>query len=315
MMTQANDEEYDWLFGFGSIINTATHAPWLKAANNEDQEVEPLPGIVVTLKSNFGYQRCWNFRSTTGFTALGLISIQNHRTTGDDTDLGINGVVFRIERKMIPKFDVREVGYDRIRIPVEYLKVEEYPDRPESNMRRSNLKLTSEDRIWIYVPQPSQCSLADENFPLLQSYVDTVLQGCLEWGGEKMVEDFILSTGGWSTFFLNDTPSSRRPWLFRKEYNTIDGLLQKHSEKTHFADRRHPEEFASAMMKLRMKGTWSIPRRNKNFTGRDHELEQLRSRLSNQDHGRQRAAVKVVEVAGMGGVGKTQLVCNVVDCF
>lgn len=55
-----------------------------------------------------------------------------------------------------------------------------------------------------------------------------------------------------------------------------------------------------------LKGTWSMPRRNPNFTGRDKELEELHSRLSTQHSRRQR--VNVVEVAGMGGVGKTQLV-------
>jgi hypothetical protein len=57
---------------------------------------------------------------------------------------------------------------------------------------------------------------------------------------------------------------------------------------------------------LTLSGTWSVPRRNPNFTGRDQELEELQSRLSTQDGRRQR--VNVVEVAGMGGVGKTQLV-------
>jgi hypothetical protein len=44
-------------------------------------------------------------------------------------------------------------------------------------------------------------------------YNDTValqvLNGCLEAGGEAMVEDFIRSTSGWSEFFLNDAPMAR----------------------------------------------------------------------------------------------------------
>ena len=174
---------------------------------------------------------------------------------------------------------------------------------------QTQFALDSNDKIWLYVPQPSQTMYADENHPLLQSYVDTVLQGCIEWGGQEMAEEFIVTTGGWSCFYLNDTPSSRRPWLFRKQYATIDQLLSKHSQLTNYGDRRHPEEFASAFNQ-RMKGTWSIPRRNPNFTGRENELEALRTRFSSQDMGRQRVVVKV-EVAGMGGVGKTQLVTEV----
>ena len=97
-----------------------------------------------------------------------------------------------------------------------------------------------------------------------------------------MAEQFILTTGGWSEYFLNDTPSSRRPWLFRKEYNTIDELLKKYEELTYYAERRHPEEFASAFNQ-RMRGSWNLPRRNPNFTGRGDQLDQLRLRLVNQD--------------------------------
>lgn len=246
-MTNLDDDEFDYLFGFGSIINSSTHAPWL--ATGKDSEIEGLPGAVATLKSSFGYHRSWNFRSTTGFTALGLSPIDKDAPE-EGYKGGINGVVFQIKKSMVRDFDRREVGYQRLSIPLDFLQF--HSDK--ACKRQTNFKLKGNERIWIYVPSPSQCLHADENHPLLQSYVDTVLQGCLEWGGEKMVEDFILMTGGWSIFFLNDTPSSRRPWLFRKEYNTIDGLLQKYSERTHYADRRHPEEFASTMMKLRMKG-------------------------------------------------------------
>ena len=298
------DQEYDYLFGFGSIINSSTHAPWLE--KSDDQKVETLPGAVATLKGSFGYARHWNFRSTTGFTALGLEEISNNNI-GDGHNRGVNGVVFRIKRSMIPAFDRREVGYKRVSVSLEFLEF--HPVQPETCKEQMDFKqISSQDRIWIYVPLPGLCCHADENHPLLQSYVDTVLQGCLDWGEEAMAEEFVLSTGGWSPFFLNDTPSSRRPWLFRKEYNTIDRLLQKYSDQTHYSERKHPEEFASAMMKLKMKGTWSLPRRNPNFTGRDYELELLQSRLSARVSGTQRVSVQVVEIAGMGGVGKTQLV-------
>jgi hypothetical protein len=57
------------------------------------------------------------------------------------------------------------------------------------------------------------------------------------------------------------------------------------------------------------------PRRNPNFTGRDVQLDTLRSKLQNQDKGKQRVVVRV-EVAGMGGVGKTQLVTEyVIEIF
>lgn len=236
---------YDYIFGFGSIMDTSTHATW----QTTNSPSITMPGSVVTLSKRFGYQRQWNFRSTTGFTALGVSKASRE---GESCD--INGVLFQVPRDEMPNFDRRESGYDRVGIPLEMLKF-----HPEISGRHSQVlfQLNDSDRVWIYIPHACHTMYADENHPLLQSYVDTVLRGCLDWGGEAMAEQFIQSTGGWGTYFLNDTPNSRRPWLYRKEYNTIDALLKKYSNKTHYGDRRHPEEFA-ASFNQRMRGTWSV---------------------------------------------------------
>ena len=312
-----HENAYEYLFGFGSIMNTSTHAPWLKSDNddtNSTSSVGALPGRVAILKKSFGYTRQWNFRSTTGFTALGISLADGKNFLPSD----VNGVLFQVPISMMPGFDKREVGYDKVAIKREDLELEQLPFQdgttesvPPSHVnQQGRFELGPNDRIWIYVPIESQCKLPDENHPLLQSYVDTVLQGCLEWGGEAMAEQFIVTTGSWSAYFLNDTPSSRRPWLFRKQYDIIDKILQRHADRTFFRERRHPEEFATAFHR-HMRGMWSIPRRNSNFTGRDAELGQLHARLRQAHHQDRGGSVSGgwirVEVAGMGGVGKTQL--------
>ncbi|KAL7542431.1 hypothetical protein ACHAXR_011824 [Thalassiosira sp. AJA248-18] len=298
-----HEAEHDYIFGFGSIMNTSTHATWQSPEKKKSGNT--IPGAVVTIKRSFGYARKWNFRSTTGFTALGVIAAEDEDEASD-----INGVLYQVPKEEMPNFDRREVGYKKVEVPLKFL---EFRAADIANSGESTTTTTPQtkfcfgpnDKIWLYVPLPSQTMYSDENHPILQSYVDTVLQGCLEWGGQPMAEEFILTTGGWSCFYLNDTPSSRRPWLFRKQYATIDQILSKHSQLTNYGDRRHPEEFASAFNQ-RMKGTWSLPRRNPNFTGRERELDELRSRFSSQEMGRQRIVVRV-EVVAMGGVGKTQL--------
>ncbi|CAB9501885.1 NB-ARC domain [Seminavis robusta] len=301
------ENEHEYVFGFGSIINSSTHAAWLENDNDTTTGTtskEPLKGQVVRIRASFGYERRWNFRSTTGFTALG-VSRTTTGITGTSTNAGMNGVLFQVPLSMMPGFDRREVGYDKVQIPMEHIDLN--PKHDEDALPQLSLfQLTSNDKIWIYVPQARQCLEADENHPLLQSYVDTVLQGCLEWGGSAMAEEFVLTTGGWSSFFLNDTPSSRRPWLFRKDYDTIDRILQCHSDLTHFADRRHPEEFASTFLIRRMRGTWSIPRRNRHFTGRDTVLTQIHARLM-QHTGDHHSSVHYLFVQGMGGVGKSSV--------
>lgn len=271
-------DNYDGIFGFGSIINTSTHASWL-----EDVNASSFPGRIVRVRGH--YQRAWNFRSATGFTALGILK-------DDGQTHEMNGVLFKIPDSVIANFDRREVGYDRIEIPHDSIELlpPEYHVNPQLAHEFGDLP----KKVWIYVPQEGHD--ADENHPLLQSYVDTVMQGCLEWGGQIMAQEFVSTTVQWSPYFLNDTPSSRRPWLFRKEYDTIDRILRQ-TPATHFAERKHPEEFASAFLS-NMRGIWSVPRRNATFTGRDGVILQMHQTLISQSK---------LEVVGMGGVGKTQL--------
>ena len=75
----------------------------------------------------------------------------------------------------------REVGYEKIKVPFEFLEF--HPDF-SGTTEQAKFCIGNKDNVWLYAPFPSQTMYADENHPLLQSYVDTVLQGCLEWGGE-----------------------------------------------------------------------------------------------------------------------------------
>ena len=285
-------------------VNTATHATW-RSDDGGGGDGATTPGVVATIAARFGYRRQWRFRSPTGFTALGVLPSSSAEEAGDGDGDGddINGVLFRVPRTEMPNFDRREAGYARVPVPSDCLRLR--PD-VEGATPQATFRPGPADRIWLYAPLPAHAAGADENHPLLQSYVDTVLQGCLEWGGEAMAEEFILTTSGWSCWFLNDCTSSRRPWLFRKQYSTIDQLLAKHSHVTHYGDRRHPEEFAllGTASHQNMKGTWSIPRRNP-----EAELAELQSRFSSQDAGN--SHIVMVEVSGMGGMGKSSLVTEV----
>jgi hypothetical protein len=132
----------------------------------------------------------------------------------------MNGVLFRIPHSLLAGFDRREVGYDRVAISKQDLELlPPYQEFSDTNSKQDIvLEIQSNEPIWIYVPQVNYCAEANEDHPILQSYVDTVMQGCLEWGGKEMAQEFVLTTFDWSPYFLNDTPSSRRPWLFRKDY-------------------------------------------------------------------------------------------------
>mmetsp|Transcript_15099 Transcript_15099/g.36251 ORF Transcript_15099/g.36251 Transcript_15099/m.36251 type:complete len:111 (-) Transcript_15099:1080-1412(-) len=93
-----NPEDFEYIFGFGSIMNTSTHATWQSASSDKNKASVTVPGAVVTIKKSFGFARKWNFRSTTGFTALGVVS-------AEDNPSDINGVMFQVPREQMPNFD------------------------------------------------------------------------------------------------------------------------------------------------------------------------------------------------------------------
>ena len=112
-------ELFEFIFGFGSIINTSTHALWHNQSSSSSssssaksaKEFSGLPGALVTLKKSFGYARRWNFRSSTGFTALGVspcsdnnnnINNNNQQQQLQPFDANdINGVLFQVPSSMI----------------------------------------------------------------------------------------------------------------------------------------------------------------------------------------------------------------------
>ena len=286
--------ETDYIFGYGSILS------------GESRGSSGATGPVATaeLRPSFGWRRAWNFRKDTGFTALGL-----ERASGN----AVCGVVFPADDAM-SAFDAREVGYRRVKVPAAELALRVWPDaaapgclQPQGEVAALQRLLDAgEAVVWTYVPEESCTFEADSDHPICQTYVDAVLGGCLECGGEGMAKELILSTAGWSEYFLNDVPMSRRPWLHRRpDYATVDRLLEEHGDVTQFYMRRHPEEFG-AQVSMATRGMWNVPRRNKLFVGREHELERLYTNL-HAEGAELTSGVAALGTVGLGGVGKTQI--------
>ncbi|CAK0881439.1 unnamed protein product, partial [Prorocentrum cordatum] len=65
------------------------------------------PAVLARLSPDFGQVRCWNFRSKTGFTAVGL-----RPRAREEPEVQTCGVLFPASSSM-DAFDAREVGYRR----------------------------------------------------------------------------------------------------------------------------------------------------------------------------------------------------------
>ena len=79
-------------------------------------------------------------------------------------------------------------------------------------------------------------------YPILQTYVDVCLSGCLEHGDE-FAREFIATTFLWAPWWLNERTLARRPWLHQKQYVKIDALLGEEVPE-YFRHRKLESEFA-----------------------------------------------------------------------
>jgi hypothetical protein len=220
-------EPTNFIFGYGSLINSLSR---------NATAASPILAIPVRVSADFGWIRAWNFRSQSGFTALGLRKPNEgeHSTT-------INGVLYPVEGTDMARFDEREVGYRRLEVPPSQIEAVGWQPLPTVG------------HFWLYVPEergkigevngvgPAK---PDRDFPLLESYIDVFVEGGLEYGKEY-ARELIETTQGWSPYWLNDRVLARRPWVRDPQSQTVDELLQSTTVTSALLrERRFPETYA-----------------------------------------------------------------------
>jgi hypothetical protein len=95
----------------------------------------------------------------------------------------------------ISKYDAREIGYCRKRITLDRVSL-------ASNQKAEDV-LGPTAVVWCYVdaknddPTNGGRQLPTREFPIIQSYLDVILDGCVNVGGEIFARNFIASTVGW----------------------------------------------------------------------------------------------------------------------
>jgi len=198
----------NFIFGYGSLIERASR---LRTAPTAELA---YPAIAHEFQRGWYAQMPEDFSSISP-TYLGCYPLKNAH---------VNGVIYEVTEAELEATDEREEGYKR----VEVMHFEEYE------------QVTSVgDKVWIYindfedvVPPPE--AYPSEEFPIVQSYVDICINGCLEVEAEfpiakddHFIIDFIRSTIGWSEFWANDRIYPRRPFMYRKNAVAIDKILKE----------------------------------------------------------------------------------------
>ncbi len=148
-----------------------------------------------------GWCRIWGHRITSGKNKVTSLSIRPAK------DTTIKGLLLRVAPDQIAGLDAREAGY-RL-----------------ASLESSEL-VTRTDPTHTYISEID--TVGNEEFPILQSYLDTVLHGFhLEFGAGG-VTHFIETTLGWETPILKDraNPIYPRTTKISREFaDFVDGEL------------------------------------------------------------------------------------------
>ena len=131
-----------------------------------------------------------------------------------------NGVVFPVTSAELDSYARRETGYRPMKIV-----------SSQVTMLDGGSALPDGD-IWYFANTRKR--FASVEHPIVQSYVDVCLNGCLEIEAmyplakqASFAEQFIATTGNWGPPWINDRIHPWRPFLYVPRAWAIDALLQK----------------------------------------------------------------------------------------
>jgi hypothetical protein len=193
----------NFIVGYATLIDTPSR---------NSTAAKPIPAIPVRVLPSFGYIRSWNVhRDPFHFTAMGL-----RKANPGESGATINGVLYPAEGGDMSSFDRREEAYTRVEVPRSQIEAVGWQPLPETG------------HIWIYVPAAARLPGPDAEYPLLQSYIDVVVEGGLEYSPDFALE-ILETTDGWNRFWLNDRELAHRPWVEDPKAREVDMVLAKAS--------------------------------------------------------------------------------------
>lgn len=193
-----------YVFGYGSLIE-------------EGSRLRTAPDALVAFPARVrGLRRGWWDRGgTSGLTTTFLGAVA-------DPAAACNGVLFKVTAGELQDLDARESTYARTEIQAsDVTMLDGCPDVPAGTIYAYLNRLDA---------RGIARSLPNAQFPIVQSYVDVCLQGCLDLEARYRMaagftQDFLTTTDGWNAFWVNDRQFPRRAFAVLSVAGQIDAAL------------------------------------------------------------------------------------------
>jgi gamma-glutamylcyclotransferase (GGCT)/AIG2-like uncharacterized protein YtfP len=195
-MSSANQ----FIFGYGSLVESQSRA-------------RTSPSNLYASPVNVsGIQRGW-------FDQVGGVTLSTtYLGAVPDANSNCNGVIFKVSQQQLDEFDQRETGYKRERIEQKNISM------------LDGSKSAPDGDIWFYANAEKRYASAE--FPIVQSYVDICVNGCLEIEATyplakqaQFAATFLKTSTNWSKYWVNDRLYPRRAFIYQPNASKIDELI------------------------------------------------------------------------------------------
>lgn len=205
------DSARNYIFGYGSLQN-------MESINNtiscDMQICDNAPTVrVKNLKRGWYMKMNKDNMISEPWTTLACIDKEGFTT---------NGMLFEITPECLEKLDEREVGYIRKQIQVHQIEC-----------ICNSVSISTDSVVYYYSIDESDIATPSTSAPILQSYLDICLTGCIAIDmklGNTRYEytvEFIQNTYDWRDmlYWINDRIYPRRPYEHVPFARIIDAIL------------------------------------------------------------------------------------------
>lgn len=204
-----NPNRPQYIVGYGSLINKVSKTSTVNDAGKS------FPVIITGYKRGWYLNPCKIRNEKNHFVGYYASFLDVVASPGSH----FNAIIYRVKNAQeVKRYDKREYTYCRASIQPEQIRY--LAKKPRANAQ-----------IWMYVQPKTQTHTPTAQCPIVQSYVDLYLTGCMNIGKKFHLNNFtqecITTTHAWSKHWVNDRIYPRRPFIYQPNARHIDKLLHQ----------------------------------------------------------------------------------------